>query len=81
MTCSIAAFVHCRRCIEEINNGEVDADSPKEYARLSVGFSEEGLQVWCNRHDINIVHIDFEGQVHPAALDDKGLFFDPELLN
>jgi hypothetical protein len=43
-----------------------DLASPKLYARLEVGFTPIGLQIWCARHDVNVVHIDFEGQQHPA---------------
>ena len=64
--------MHCRVCIEELRAGKAGTSSPKEYADIGVGVTKEGLQVWCNRHDINIVHIDFEGQQHPAALDDEG---------
>ena len=35
------------------------------YSRYDVGFTMAGLQVWCRRHEINIVHIDFEDYVHP----------------
>lgn len=37
-----------------------------EYMRLDVGFSNIGLQVWCRRHDANVVHIDFEGRELPT---------------
>lgn len=40
--------------------------SPSKYARISVGFTELGIQVWCVRHDVNVIHIDFEGRRHPA---------------
>ena len=59
---SIQAFLHCRRCVESIPKGH----SPQSWSALSVGWTELGFQVWCNRHDINILHVDFEGQVHPA---------------
>src|ERR1700704_4380603 len=35
---------------------------------LKVGFTKYGLQVWCARPEINICHINFEGQQHPADL-------------
>ena len=41
--------------------------SPREYASLEVGFTKEGLQIWCKRHEVNVMHIDFQGQRHPAA--------------
>jgi hypothetical protein len=39
-----------------------DGESPASWARLSVGFSKEGMQVWCERHNMNVIHIDFLGQ-------------------
>lgn len=51
----IILYMHCRQCIEE--NARSD---------LEIGWTKKGLQVWCRRHDGNIVNIDFEGQKHPA---------------
>ena len=59
---SILAYMHCRRCVETMPEGF----SPQTWSRLSVGWTELGFQVWCNRHNVNIVHVDFEGQQHPA---------------
>jgi hypothetical protein len=59
---SIEMYLHCRRCLGELPDGE----SPESWARLSVGLTPIGLQVWCVRHDINVFHLDFEGQNHPA---------------
>ena len=38
-----------------------DSESLQEYSKLDVGFTNIGLQVWCRRHEINVCHIDFEG--------------------
>ena len=59
---SIRTYIHCKQCLEEVPIGA----SPKEYSKTQTGWTELGLQVWCNRHEINIVHIDFEGTQHPA---------------
>lgn len=61
---AIAAFFHCKKCLEELPFGE----SPRSYALLEVGFTAIGLQVYCKRHEVNVCHIDFEGQKHPAVL-------------
>lgn len=61
-TNGIKMFFHCRKCVSSIPAGE----SPASHARLSVGFTKEGLQVWCERHDMNVAHIHFEGQQHPC---------------
>lgn len=66
----IAAYLHCKKCLEEREESEEIRTkiSPKDYARIQVGWTEKGLQVWCNRHDCNIVHIDFQGNKHPTNL-------------
>lgn len=58
----IKMFFHCSLCLEQ----KPDGVSPADYARLSVGFTKEGLQVWCWRHGANVAHIHFEGQTHPC---------------
>jgi hypothetical protein len=68
----ILSYHHCSLCLAELPRDE----SPASYARYQTGFTKIGLQVWCNRHEVNIMHIDFEGQTHPAntsrrSLDDK----------
>lgn len=67
-TNEIGMFMHCRRCLLELPINE----SPAGYARLAMGFTPVGVQVWCERHDINVVHIDFEGAVHPADMTAEG---------
>ena len=59
---SIRMFLHCGLCLGELP----DNTSPREFAQLEVGFTEPRLQVWCKRHECNVIHIDFEGQKHPA---------------
>lgn len=60
----IAAFIHCELCLSELPPDQ----SPKEWARTQAGWTEDGLQVWCSRHECNVVHIDFQGQCHPGDL-------------
>lgn len=60
----IGLFIQCGECMKEVPDGL----SPQEYAYVSVGWTELGLQVWCNRHNCNILNIDFEGQKHPADI-------------
>lgn len=62
---AIVMYLHCGKCLDELDTGEIDA-SPREYAHNEVGWTKEGLQIWCIRHECNVVHIDFEGQKHPA---------------
>ncbi len=48
----IESYFHCRLCLEE-------GCSPQA---LEVGWTEQGVQVWCRGHQRNVVHIDFRGQ-------------------
>ena len=58
----IKLFFHCSKCLKEM---PADA-SPREWISIEAGWTSMGFQVWCIRHDINIIHMDFEGQKHPA---------------
>jgi hypothetical protein len=59
---NIKAFFHCAKCLDEMPGGT----SPRDWAKLSVGWTIAGFQVWCNRHECNVMHIDFQGVKHPA---------------
>ena len=78
-TNEIQLYLHCGLCLEELQSGTWTqrvgsysawgfgpAPSPQEYVRVQAGWTPLGLQVWCTRHDVNIVHIDFEGVKHAA---------------
>ena len=54
-----------RELLERKAAGEV---SPKYEQQLEVGSTPIGIQVWCLRHDVNVIHVDFEGHKHPANL-------------
>jgi hypothetical protein len=58
----IESFFHCGLCINEMPAGT----SPQEFAELECGWTALGFQVWCKRHGVNVIHIDFEGAKHPA---------------
>ena len=66
----IKLFLHCKRCFEE-SRGK---STPADYQQIEAGWTDRGLQVWCKRHDMNVVHIDFEGVQHPGDLSEKGDF-------
>ncbi len=59
----ILMFLHCKDCDENRPPGM----SPSDYQEIEVGWTEIGLQVWCKRHDLSIIHIDFEGHNHPVS--------------
>ena len=62
---SIMRFLHCRECIEEWTTRHTGG-SPRDYLRVEVGWTLLGLQVWCIRHERNVLLIDLEGAQHPA---------------
>ena len=59
----IGSYLHCLFCIRELSQfgGSVRNESPESYARLSIGTTKLGFQVWCVRHDVNVAHIDLMG--------------------
>lgn len=59
-TKEISTYLHCGRCLKQSGDDPYTQD-------IEVGWTKWGIQVWCRRHNINIVHIDFEGQKHKAA--------------
>lgn len=61
-TNEIVAFMHCGLCLESIPEGV----SPREWTQNEAGWTKEGFQVWCTRHEVNVMHIHFEGMKHPA---------------
>ena len=67
-TLSIVAYLHCGKCIADRQAGHPETldTSPATYSRLSVGWTREGFQVWCQRHSCNVMHVDFQGEKHPA---------------
>lgn len=58
ITNEIKQFFHCNECLDE----KPDNLSPRDWASLEIGFTEMGIQVWCKRHEQNVIHIDFAGQ-------------------
>lgn len=59
----IEAYIHCGKCLDEKPEGI----SPRDFAQLEFGYTKMGLQVWCKRHEVNVVNIDFQGQTHPVV--------------
>ena len=65
LSLNIDNYVACTKCAEEVADIEPKI-SLQDYAAIDVGFTNWGLQVWCRRHQVNIVHIDFGGAQLPA---------------
>lgn len=59
--CEITAYIHCARCLDEWKSDpEIrSTTTPKDYARTQAGFTATGLQVWCNRHECNVDHMEW----------------------
>jgi hypothetical protein len=64
---NIVQYFHCGLCLDELPAGL----SPSDYQQNEGGWTKDGFQVWCKRHDCNVIHMDFEGAKHPAFLERK----------
>ena len=62
---NINAFIHCKLCLDEFYSQEMVASlhsvSPREYAQIEVGWTKPGFQIWCKRHEVNVMDVDFGG--------------------
>lgn len=58
----IESFIHCPSCIRD-RPSDV---TMRNYARFELGWTETGIQVWCPRHEVNVINIDFQGCKHPS---------------
>ncbi len=70
-TLQILQYLHCRLCLEEYSNTACKSHSRKDYQKIEAGWTKLGLQIWCTRHNCNIIHIDFEGIKHQADITRK----------
>ena len=55
MSNRIKVFFQCGKCTME----KPAAMAPRDFARFEVGWTVEGLQVWCKRHECNVVALEF----------------------
>jgi hypothetical protein len=59
--------LRCARCVRDFEmNGMPEEEMKTALGNLQVAFTKIGIQVWCLRHNCNVIHIDFEGHKHPA---------------
>lgn len=61
-TFQIKHILECKRCVETCPHGTLLQD----YLRVTIGLTPYGLQVWCVRHQANVIHVDFRGQRIPV---------------
>ena len=60
VTNKIDMFIHCKLCLDEFYSKPSDL-SPREYAQIEVGWTKPGFQIWCKRHEVNVMDVDFDG--------------------
>ena len=53
--------VICETCFKEYETFQNPDIALRDYVKVDVGFTRIGIQVWCQHHNKNICHIDFEG--------------------
>ena len=59
----IEKYIHCVLCVQEWHErNEAGETLPAWWSRIEVGYTKRGWQVWCARHNCNIIHFDFEGR-------------------
>tara|TARA_R110000782_G_scaffold206636_2_gene295187 strand:- start:413 stop:679 length:267 start_codon:yes stop_codon:yes gene_type:complete len=56
----IMGVMHCKKCLDEKPNG--DREDHADYAQLDIGWTPEGIQVWCRRHDTNVLILTLKGE-------------------
>ncbi len=53
----IVSYIHCRECMFDWSQ-TTRSVSPAEFQDNEVGFTQRGIQVWCRRHDKNVISLD-----------------------
>lgn len=59
----IHSYMHCGRCLAELPPNE----SAESYARLSIGATKDGIQVWCVRHNRHVGHFLLKKPLTPTC--------------
>jgi hypothetical protein len=52
----IDMYLKCKKCFEELPVGT----SMQEFATTQAGFTTTGIQVWCTRHNCEVVHLPYK---------------------
>ena len=77
ITNKILLYLHCKLCAKSLPENM----SMHEWAGYEVGWTKLGLQVWCKKHNTNIIHIDFENQQHPANITRNKICKEKNVIN
>ena len=56
----IMGVMHCKKCLDEKPGG--DREDHAAHAQLDIGWTPEGIQVWCRRHDTNVLSLTLKGE-------------------
>lgn len=64
VTDEIKLFFHCKHCLKD----KPDGISPRNWSSIEAGWTELGFQVRCKRCDMNIIHMDFDGNKYHASM-------------
>ncbi len=56
-------YLFWKQCLQEVPVSM----SPEEYAQVEIGWTPWGMQVWCLRHNTNVLHVNYEGHEHPMV--------------
>jgi hypothetical protein len=58
----ILMYFHCGLCLKE----KPPDVTPRDWIHIEAGWTQKGFQVWCVRHECNVINMDFEKHKHPA---------------
>ncbi len=51
----------CTDCEKEFIDRQNSKESLQDFLKIDVGLTDFGVQIWCQRHQQNVCHFDFEG--------------------
>jgi hypothetical protein len=70
---AILCHTYCRRCMKDLVrlNATAPAQSIRDYSEIECGWTEHGFQVWCTRHNRNVLHIDLHFNKATILTDEK----------
>lgn len=54
---AIRSYIHCGKCEESCPS----TMSVKDWSQFEIGFTSDGIQIWCRRHNCNVAHFDLKG--------------------
>lgn len=52
----------CKACEDELQTGTSSGQSLRQFQKLDIGLTDYGVQIWCQRHNKNVCHFNFDGK-------------------